>query len=232
MKYLALIIPILMLVSCGGESDQSNEADSAPNQDTIAAPIDTITPIVAAPFSGYKRGDVVFQILSSPSAKMLSRMTGSTYNNVGLIHLRGDGNVVVLDAIDTVSFVPIADWVARGEQEHYVVKRLRDRSEWDQQKNSKGIKVLVRNTLGKPYDPYFHWSADQVYGAEIVWKIHREIFRYKLGETKELGQFDLSDPALQTLLKERHNGTLPLKDLVISPEAIFNSYHLLQVYAN
>ncbi|EMO83774.1 hypothetical protein LEP1GSC070_0523 [Leptospira santarosai str. AIM] len=50
-----------------------------------------------------------------------------------------------------------------------------------------------------------------------------------MGELKTLKDFDLSSPAVQSLMKKRYGNRVPDSELVISPVDMFHSSELITV---
>jgi hypothetical protein len=175
-----------------------------------------------APSDMLKNGDIIFQTSFSSQSKAIQLATGSEYSHMGIIYIE-DGEPFVYEAIQPVQLTPFNKWIARGQNKHYVVKRL---------KNSENVlteDVLVKmRTIGnkfknKNYDLYFEWSDDRIYCSELVWKIYFEATGISIGTLQELQDFDLSSPQVKQKLKERYGNKVPLHEKVISPASMFNS---------
>jgi len=176
-------------------------------------------------------GDIIFHTSRSSQSAAIQRATHSRYSHMGLI-LHRRGQPFVFEAVSTVKFTPLAQWIARGERSHYVVKRWRDA---DTRLDAPGV-VRLRDTAtkmaGKSYDITFEWSDQRIYCSELVWKTYERAFGVHLGETQRLGDFDLSDAAVKAKLRERYGAKLPLQETVISPQAMFDSALLMTVFEN
>ena len=79
----------------------------------------------AVPVGALREGDVIFQISRSEQSRAIQLATGSEYSHMGIIYV-SDGEYYVYEAIQPVRLTPLANWVKRGEDGHYVVKRLKD----------------------------------------------------------------------------------------------------------
>ncbi len=80
---------------------------------------------LAGPAPALQDGDIVFQTSLSSQSVAVQRATGSRWSHMGVIVLR-DGRPWVLEAIATVRYTPLPEWIARGAGHHFVAKRLRD----------------------------------------------------------------------------------------------------------
>ncbi len=60
--------------------------------------------------------------------------------------------------------------------------------------------------------------------------MYKRALGIEIGRTQRLADLDLSDPAVQTKIRERWNGTPPQDETVISPAAMFESERLVTVH--
>jgi len=178
-----------------------------------------------------QNGDIIFQTSTSGQSKAIQIATGSKYSHMGIIYKKGN-DFFVYEAVQPVKLTPLNDWIKRGKNEHYVVKRI---------KNSE--KVLTPETLtkmqqigekfsGKDYDLYFEWSDSKIYCSELVWKIYKEAVGLEIGKLEKLGDFNLTDKAVKQKLTERYGENILKDELVISPASMFNSDQLITVFKN
>jgi uncharacterized protein YycO len=172
-------------------------------------------------------GDIIFHTSRSAQSAAIQRATHSPFSHVGVILFR-DGQPFVFEAIATVRYTPLADWIARGEGGRYVVKRLKTPLTAEQ---SARLRVAARQFEGKPYDLYFEWSNERLYCSELVWKMYEQAAGVQLGTRQKLREFDLTDPVVKSKMRERYGNHVPLDEPVISPGAQFDS-PLLSVVAN
>ena len=135
----------------------------------------------------------------------------------------------MFEAIATVRYTPLADWIARGDGGRYVLKRLNARAHG--RTGGEAARLGTRVTKGKPYDLYFEWSDERIYCSELVWKMYQQAMGVKLGTMQKLREFDLSDPVVKAKMRERYGRSVPLDEPVISPGAQFDS-PLLSVVAD
>jgi hypothetical protein len=73
---------------------------------------------------------------------------------------------------------------------------------------------------------------ERIYCSELIWKAYYQATGLSVGKLQTLGDFDLSDKIVSQKLKERYGRAIPLKDTVISPQAIFESSLLKTVRSN
>jgi hypothetical protein len=167
-------------------------------------------------------GDIIFQTSRSAQSIAIQKATHSKYSHMGIIFFR-DGKPYVYEAIETVQYTPLKEWVARGEAGHYVIKRL---AKADQMLTPQGVAKLRHTATrfqGKPYDFTFEWSDRRMYCSELVWKIYNRALGLHLGRLRKLGEFDLSDPVVKSMMKERYGNHIPMEETVISPGEMFSA---------
>src|SRR5688572_7446329 len=128
----------------------------------------------------FENGDIIFQTSRSGQSKAIQLATKSKYSHMGIIY-EADGKYFVYEAVQPVKLTNLNDWIKRGENSHYVVKRLKDRSEILTYENLKKMKDVGDRFKGKSYDIYFEWSDDKIYCSELVWKIYKEALDIELG---------------------------------------------------
>ena len=164
-------------------------------------------------------GDIVFHTSLSNQSKAVQAATKSPYSHMGLV-LFLDGKPYVFEAVQPVKYTPLQQWLDRGKDKHYVIKRLKAPL------SEAAVKRLYQDSKryeGKPYDLTFEWSDDRIYCSELVWKLYKSSSGLELAPLSMLGSFDLSHPAVKAKLKERYGTKIPMNEPVIAPVAIFES---------
>ncbi|CAM3716012.1 YiiX family permuted papain-like enzyme [Sphingobacterium prati] len=178
-----------------------------------------------------KDGDMIFQSSISPQCKAVQLATGSPYSHCGLI-FHENGKPYVLEAIQPVTVTGLADWIARGKNKHYVIKRLKEADKVLSADVLAKMKGIGEEFLGKNYDGTFEWSDNKIYCSELIWKIYQRGAGIEVGKLEKLKDFDLSSAEVKSKLKERYGNRIPLEETVISPGSIFNSELLTTVASN
>ena len=183
--------------------------------------------------AGYspKNGDIIFQTSQSTQSIAVQKATKSRYSHMGIVYVE-NGQGMVFEAVEPVKSTPLKEWTARGENGHYVVKRLARADELLTLPILKSMRKVGEKYVGKPYDIYFQWSNDRIYCSELVWKVFQEAVGVEIGEMQTLGELDLSDPVVKKLMFDRFGGPAPAGEPVISPVAMFDSDLLVFVYEN
>jgi len=182
--------------------------------------------------SGLKRGDVIFQVNEMGQGRAIQLATHSKYTHCGMIW-SDEGKLFVWEAGPVVMITPLDDFIKRGKNSHYVVKRLKGRDTLLSAELENSMKTLFYRTFyNKPYDLYFGWNDEKIYCSELVWKIYSRTTGLEVGKTEKLRDCDLSHPVVKMKLKERYGNDIPFDETVISPADIFNSELLETVSTN
>ncbi len=173
-------------------------------------------------------GDLIFHSSRSAQSTAIELATHSKYTHVGMLFLR-NGEFQVLEAVQPVRYSSLTEWIRRGEDGHYVVKRLSNATEVLTSSNLARLRGTAESFIGKNYDLYFGWSDERIYCSELVWKAYERALGIEIGELRKLKDFDLSQKAVRQKLSERYGRNIPMEENVISPGDIFNSPMLVTV---
>ncbi|WDF65134.1 YiiX family permuted papain-like enzyme [Flavobacterium sp. KACC 22763] len=180
--------------------------------------------------SKFKDGDLIFQTSESKQCEAVRIATNSKFSHCGIIY-DINGNWFVFEAVQPVKLTPLEDWIKHGKDSKYVVKRLKDDSILNPQILQK-MKDYSQQFDGKEYDAYFEWTDNRIYCSELIWKIYKNAAGIELSKLRELKDFNLQDPRVQKILKERYGNNIPLEEKVVAPSDIANSNILKTVVDN
>ncbi len=169
-----------------------------------------------------QNGDIIFQTSNSSQSKAIQLATNSKYSHMGIVY-RIDGKLFVYEAVQPVKLTKFNNWINRGKNRHYVIKRLVNSDEILTQEILAKMKRIGDKFEGKNYDLYFEWSDDKIYCSELVWKIYKEGAGIEIGELEKLADFNLQNTIVQKKMKERYGENIPMDEIVISPAKMFNS---------
>ena len=173
-------------------------------------------------------GDIIFQTSKSSQSKAIQLATNSKYSHMGIIY-ENDEKFFVYEAVQPVKMTPLIEWINRGENGHYVIKRLENSDQILTKSIVAKMKQIGEQFKGKPYDIYFEWSDDKIYCSELVWKIFKQAVYIEIGQLEQLADFDLSNDIVKAKMKERYGDNIPMDEKVISPAAMFNSDKLITI---
>lgn len=179
----------------------------------------------------FQNGDIIFQISKSSQSKAIQLATNSKYSHMGIIY-ETDGQYYVYEAVQPVKLTKLNEWIKRGVNSHFVVKRLKDSNRLLTTESLKKMKDFGDKFKGKNYDIYFEWSDDKIYCSELVWKIYKETLNIEIGRLQELREFDLTSDIVKIKMKERYGDKIPMNEKVISPAKMFESEKLLTISEN
>jgi uncharacterized protein YycO len=175
-----------------------------------------------------QNGDIIFQTSMSSQSKAIQLATRSKYSHMGIIY-ESEGEFMVYEAIQPVKLTPLMEWISRGKEGEFVVKRLENADELLTQSALVRMKKLGEQFMGKSYDIYFEWSDEKIYCSELVWKIYKQALDIEIGQLERLSDFDLSHDVVKSIMKERYGDSIPMDEKVITPSAMFNSDLLMTV---
>ncbi len=178
-----------------------------------------------------KNGDIIFQTSKSSQSKAIQLATGSKYSHMGIIY-ESDGQFFVFEAVQPVKLTPLIEWINRGENGHYVIKRLENADQVLTNSTLTKMKQIGEQFKGKSYDIYFEWSNDKIYCSELVWKVYKQATNIEIGQLEQLSDFDLTNEIVKAKMKERYGENIPMDEKVISPASMFNSEKLVTVKTN
>lgn len=184
-----------------------------------------------ADFNDFKNGDIIFQISNSAQSRAIQIATDSRYSHMGLIYKK-DNDIYVFEAVQPVKLTPLNEWIKRGKNGHFVVKRLKNADKLFTDNKLNKLRTIGKSYWGKDYDLYFEWSDERIYCSELIWKLYYKALDIKIGKLERLKDFDLSHEIVKEKLIERYGNNIPKDEIVISPASIYNSDKLKTIYKN
>jgi len=119
--------------------------------------------VLAGPSSVENRlrdGDIIFHESRSSQSRAIQLATKSRYSHMGIVY-RQNGRWFVYEAVQPVKLTPLNDWIARGKNGHFVVKRLRDTRVLTPAV-LKRMRTAGDRYRGRSYDLYFEWDDDRI----------------------------------------------------------------------
>ena len=176
-----------------------------------------------------QNGDLIFQTSLSNQSHAIQLATKSPYSHVGLLYEQADGSWCVYEAVSTVRCTDLDQWIKRGKDNHYVVKRLRQAEKILTPAKLQAMKKAGQQYMGTKYDLKFKWNNNRFYCSELVWKLYHDATGLELAAVETFGDMALEHPAVQKKIAERYGDALPLEEPVVTPAALFDSEHLKTV---
>jgi hypothetical protein len=172
-------------------------------------------------------GDIIFHESRSSQSQAIQLATKSRYSHMGILY-RERNQWFVYEAVQPVKSTPLDEWIKRGKNGHFVVKRVRDANLLNPTRRAR-LRAVGERYRGKNYDLYFEWTDSRIYCSELVWKIYKHGIGIEIGQLQKLREFDLSHPTVRAKMRERYGDRIPLHAPVISPAAMFDSKLLIEV---
>jgi hypothetical protein len=211
MKARLLILFLLYLfLACNKEKEK----------ETIVLSSKPATPL--HPQSPFCNGDIIFQALPTEQCEAIKLATHSRFSHCGMIweinHI-----YFVYEAVGPVVYTPLNEWISDGVDSAYAVKRVKFANKYRTAEMEQKMKDMMDSFLGVKYDMKFEPSDEKMYCSEIVWKLYRRITGLSLGDLHPMGSYDLRNVAVMTEARDRWGKNLPLQQLVIAPQDIYDS---------
>ncbi len=183
----------------------------------------------AAPAEAFEDGDIIFHESTSRQSDMVRALTRSRWTHVGVVFIE-NGNVMVFEAVSPVRRTPLGEWIKRGKEGHYVVKRVRDAKSRLTPEVAAKMRALGKTWLGRPYDTKFRWDDEALYCSELVYKLFKRGAGLELGTMERASDMNLDDERVQRALEKRFaKGGFDPAEPVVTPDSIFNDEDLVEV---
>lgn len=180
----------------------------------------------------FLEGDLIFQPSAMSTQSLAIQLaTRSKYSHCGIVFYR-KGEPWVFEAIRTVSWTPLDDWIKRGVNGHYVLMRLKDRESVLTSERLRVMRNIADKFAGKRYDLKFQWSDETMYCSELVWKIYERGANIELVPLRRIRDYDLNHEEVQRRIKERFGYDIPLDEQVVAPADIMEGARLERVGGN
>lgn len=164
----------------------------------------------------FKNGDILLQTGTSRQCQAVKAATHSEYTHCG-IYLEDNGIAYVYEAVQPVKKTPLNEWIEQGQFSKYTVVRLRRADSLLTKPNIEKLKDVAESYLDEDYDIFFDWSDEEMYCSEYVWKIYKKALNIEVGSPKKIKDFDLTNPLVKTIMKERYGNTIPYDEKVVAP---------------
>jgi hypothetical protein len=171
------------------------------------------------PISDVREGDVIFQTTQSSQSPLIQIGTRSRITHCGIIVMR-DGEPYVLETLRTLVLTPLDEFIARGQDGKYWLKRS----------DKENIQIEYSHYLGKTYDAAFSFDNDIYYCSELVYDIYKKQLGIELCKPKRIDDYLIlcTDrlPQIESVMKRRG---ITKEQYAVAPVDIFESEYLRDV---
>lgn len=171
------------------------------------------------PISDVREGDVIFQTTQSSQSPLIQIGTRSRITHCGIIVMR-DGEPYVLETLRTLVLTPLNEFIARGQDGKYWLKRS----------DKQNIQIEYSHYLGKTYDAAFSFDNDIYYCSELVYDIYKKQLGIELCKPKRVDDYLIlcTDrlPQIESVMKRRG---ITKEQYAVAPVDIFESEYLRDV---
>ena len=202
---------------------------------TLLCVLIIVAPSQATPIpKGYqpKAGDVVFQSFPpNPLTVAIEGCTKSPLSHCGLVAEKrtkaGSSKQtqwVVIEAVGPVQETPLAQWIARGRNQHLAVYQFKG----DLAARVPEILAAARRYSGRPYDARFRWDDEKIYCSELVHKAIRDATGQRLGKMEKLGSLDWKPH--EATIRTLEGAAPPLDREMVTPVSLARDPKLTQVF--
>lgn len=178
-----------------------------------------------------QNGDIIFQTSQSKQCEAVKIATNSKFSHCGIIYIE-NGKTYVYEAVQPVKMTLLEDWISHGKDNNYAVKRLKGADKILTNEVIQKMKSYGKLMNNKDYDLYFEWSDDKIYCSELVWKIYKNGANIELCKTKKLKDFNLDNPLVKSIMKERYGNKIPFNEAVVAPSQLFESEMVETIFNN
>jgi hypothetical protein len=175
-----------------------------------------------------QEGDVIFQSL--PHSRLVSAIEGATrspFSHCGIV-ARENGRWVVWEALAPVSPTPLGEFIGRGRNGAFAVKRLKS----EHQSHVPAILTNVRKLRGRPYDERYRLDDDgqAIYCSELIYVAYRAALPGEtLGKLVTLGE--LKWQPYEALIEQIEKAPPPLNREIITPRDLARAKQFEPAYS-
>jgi Permuted papain-like amidase enzyme, YaeF/YiiX, C92 family len=173
----------------------------------------------------YQEGDVIFQSMNSRQCEAVRMATHSDISHCGIL-FKEKNEWYVLEAVEPVSVISLDRFMHRGNDGHYSIKRLTKANNTITADKIKAMHDLGHTFINKHYDIFFNWSNDELYCSELVWKLYHDAAGIDICPLRKLKDYDLSNPLVKQMMKERYGDKIPLDEGMVAPSDLSASEKL------
>ena len=171
------------------------------------------------PITDVREGDVIFHTSQSSQSPLIQIGTRSHITHCGIVVIK-EGKPYVLETLKTLVLTPLDQFVARGKDGKYWLKRS----------DKENIKIEYTHYLGKPYDLAFSFDNDIYYCSELVYDIYKNQLGIELCKPKQVGDYlILGTDKLDKIENTMQRRGITKEQYAVAPVDVFESEYLHSV---
>lgn len=174
----------------------------------------------------YRTGDVIFLSNSNAPDKLLNNITKSKFSHLGIV-VKEKGKLGVYYAGSTVKKVSIPEFLALSANGKFEVLRYKDTLMISNANES--FVIEAKKLLGFNYDNKYSWMDQEIYNAELVWKIYKRAMNIELCNVKLLSSISVNDSVSRKKIISLHGDSIPPTIKIVSPNDIYTSEFLIKI---
>lgn len=132
-------------------------------------------------FGQLRTGDLVFNKINGQTQVSTANDSTYIYNNIGVLFV-DEENFVVIETADRVQYASLRQWIKKGLNNHYLVKRLINADSLLSIERAQLLRKVAQDNIFKETEKSNNWSDDKMYNSELVWKIYKNSLNVELGK--------------------------------------------------
>lgn len=172
-----------------------------------------------SPVEDVKEGDVIFQTSQSRQSPLIQAGTRSTITHCGIVVIK-NGEPYVLETLKTLVVTPLDEFIARGKDGKYWLKRSK----------LENIKIKYDHYLGKPYDLAFKFDNDKFYCSELIYDIYKNQLGIELCKPKKVSDhLVLGTEHISQIKNEMKKRGISMEQYVVAPVDVFKSEYWIDM---
>ena len=176
-----------------------------------------------------KSGDIVFVATPSPLYRRVARATGAKASHVGIVFEDPEaGWVVAESAVPVCRYRPLAKFLARSDDDWFVVRRLKRELTPDE---VAALRKACDARLGKWYHLGFKFESPRMFCSKFVFEVYREALGIDVGAVETFSELLRRNPGESLgLWKLWFFGRIPWQRKTITPASQLQSERLRTVW--
>ena len=171
-----------------------------------------------------QEGDILVQSLPhSELVDVIEGISHAPWSHCGIL-VRHHGQWEVAEALGSVKYTPLSDWILQGRR--FVVKSYR--VQHLPADYAAALHRGIEKFLGRAYDIEYGPDDTKIYCSELVYKVYDRELGIKIGHWQKLGELDWKP--YEAFVRKMERGNLPLDREMITPVELTRSQEVREVH--